>query len=77
VAEVETLASVHSRSRGECVSQRRLLLVLLAVLTAGAIAAGIAVAAESNGSNKTFEYAIGLWGDMPYSDTQAQTGVPN
>ena len=41
-------------------SQRRLLLVLLAVLTAGAIAAGIAVAAESNGSNKTFEYAIGL-----------------
>jgi hypothetical protein len=50
-------------------SQRRLLLVLLAVLTAGAIAAGIAVAAESNGSNKTFEYAIGLWGDMPYSDT--------
>jgi hypothetical protein len=58
-------------------SQRRLLLVLLAVLTAGAIAAGIAVAAESNGSNKTFEYAIGLWGDMPYSDRQAQTGVPN
>ena len=22
-------------------------------------------------------YAIGLWGDLPYSDTQAQTGVPN
>ena len=22
-------------------------------------------------------YAIGLWGDMPYSDTQALTGVPN
>ncbi len=22
-------------------------------------------------------YAIGLWGDLPYSDTQAQVGVPN
>ena len=22
-------------------------------------------------------YAIGLWGDMPYSDLQALTGVPN
>jgi hypothetical protein len=22
-------------------------------------------------------YAIGLWGDLPYSDIQAQTGVPN
>ena len=22
-------------------------------------------------------YAIGLWGDLPYSDTQALTGVPN
>ncbi len=22
-------------------------------------------------------YAIGLWGDLPYSDLQAQTGVPN
>src|SRR3977135_2762470 len=23
------------------------------------------------------EYAIGLWGDLPYSDLQATTGVPN
>ena len=22
-------------------------------------------------------YAIGLWGDLPYSDVQALTGVPN
>jgi hypothetical protein len=22
-------------------------------------------------------YAIGLWGDLPYSDLQAQVGVPN
>ncbi len=38
-----------------------------------------AVATGENGkqNNKTFEYAIGLWGDLPYSDTQAQSGVPN
>src|SRR5262249_25753254 len=23
------------------------------------------------------KYAIGLWGDLPYSDVQAQVGVPN
>jgi hypothetical protein len=58
-------------------SRRKLGVVLLAALVAGAVAAGIAVAGQGNGNNKTFEYAIGLWGDMPYSDVQAQTGVPN
>ena len=51
--------------------------MLLAVLATGAATAGIAVAGKGDGNNKTFDYAIGLWGDMPYSDTQAQTGVPN
>src|SRR5262249_47574631 len=23
------------------------------------------------------QYAIGLWGDLPYSDTQATVGIPN
>jgi hypothetical protein len=23
------------------------------------------------------QYAIGLWGDLPYSDVQALTGIPN
>lgn len=30
---------------------------------------------EYEGENET--YAIGLWGDLPYSDLQATTGVPN
>lgn len=30
-----------------------------------------------NTDNKTFQYAVGLWGDLPYSDLQAQVGVPN
>src|SRR5215813_7923230 len=27
--------------------------------------------------NSNAKYAIGLWGDLPYSDVQALTGVPN
>jgi hypothetical protein len=50
---------------------------VLAVLVAGAVTAGIAVAGKGNGNDKTFQYAIGLWGDLPYSDVQAQVGVPN
>jgi hypothetical protein len=57
--------------------RRGFLLVLLVGLVAAAVAGGIAVAGQGNGNNKTFEYAVGLWGDLPYSDVQAQTGVPN
>jgi len=58
-------------------TSRKLLLVLLAAAAAGAVAAGIAVAGKGNGNNKTFEFTVGLWGDLPYNDVQAQTGVPN
>jgi hypothetical protein len=59
------------------VSRRRLVFAVLAVLVAGSVMAGIAVAGQGNGNNKTFEFTVGLWGDMPYSDAQAETGVPN
>ena len=42
-----------------------------------AVAAGIAVAEKDKGNDKKFEYAIGLWGEMPYSDAQALVGVPS
>jgi hypothetical protein len=58
-------------------SRTSLCLVLLAALAIGAVAAGIAVAGKGNGNNKTFEYSVGLWGDLPYNDVQAETGVPN
>ena len=58
-------------------SRRGLLLLLVAVVVAGSVTAGIAVAGKGNGNDKTFQYAIGLWGDLPYSDVQAQVGVPN
>jgi len=48
----------------------------LAVVAAGLIA-GFAAASQPPTDNKTFVYAIALWGDLPYSDAQALTGVPN
>jgi hypothetical protein len=56
---------------------RRLLWPLLAASIAAAVAAGLAVGGNGETNKKTFEYAIGLWGDLPYSDVQATTGVPN
>jgi hypothetical protein len=57
--------------------RRKVSLVLLVTAVVGVAAAGLAVADRGRGNDKTFEYAIGLWGDLPYSDVQAQTGVPN
>jgi len=72
------VASRPSATWGE-IDMRRLLVPFLAVLVLAGAAAGIAAAvgADQNQNKKTFEYAIGLWGDLPYSDLQAQTGVPN
>jgi hypothetical protein len=35
------------------------------------------LADEDVGDHENRPYAIGLWGDLPYSDLQATTGVPN
>ena len=58
-------------------SRRAVLAVALAIVAAGAVSGGFAVAGMRNGNDKNFEYAVGLWGDLPYSDTQALSGVPN
>ena len=55
----------------------RKVFALLAALLVGVAAAGIAIAGKDKGNDKNFEYAIGLWGDLPYSDVQAQVGLPN
>jgi hypothetical protein len=54
---------------------RRLLFAI--VMVAASVTAGLALAGGQSTNNKTFEYSVGLWGDFPYSDVQAQTGVPN
>jgi hypothetical protein len=49
----------------------------LQVLTVAALAlatTGMTLAHEEDGDDS---YAIGLWGDLPYSDVQATIGVPN
>src|SRR5262245_52249609 len=58
-------------------SRRPLVLVLLGFLIAAAALAGVAVAGKGNGNDKTFQYAIGLWGDLPYSGVQENPGIPN
>lgn len=48
------------------------------VLGVVAVAApAIAVAQRTSTNEKEFEYAVGLWGDLPYSAAQADIGVPN
>jgi hypothetical protein len=58
-------------------SRRSLVLALLGALVVTAGLAGVAVARKGNGNDKTFQYAIELWGDMPYSAVQADPGIPN
>ncbi|MBZ5521737.1 MAG: hypothetical protein LAP21_05805 [Acidobacteriia bacterium] len=62
----------------------RLVLLAVAVLVFAATAA--AQGSQSRDDDRRADgdrdddrgaYAIGLWGDLPYSDVQAQTGVPN
>jgi hypothetical protein len=64
---------------------RRLLIPLVAALLAAAVTTGLAFGSNWNdhhgagggrdGGHRS--YAIGLWGDLPYSDVQATVGVPN
>jgi hypothetical protein len=59
---------------------RRLLVPTLGALIIAAVTAGIAVGGgrdDGPTDHRDFQYAIGLWGDLPYSDVQATSGVPN
>src|SRR5262249_40678768 len=68
--------SAPAIDRRGLMSRRSLFLTLLAVGVAAAFAAG-ALAGEGKKNDKHFQYAIGLWGHLPYPDTQALVGVPN
>ena len=41
------------------------------------VLAASGASADAGQNGKTFTYTVGLWGDVPYSDVQATTGVPN
>ena len=76
----------HPTNHAPSVAQaRRTRLVRTAAfLLAGAVAIGLPLARafehDGNGEQDdhgSASYAIGLWGDLPYSSTQATVGVPN
>jgi hypothetical protein len=55
---------------------RKLFWPVFAGVVTAALVAGVAIGKDDRNDNH-FAYAIGLWGDLPYSDQQATTGVPN
>ena len=55
---------------------RESLWITLAVVVCAAAAVGVAVGANGGRNDKTFEYAVGLWGDLPYSAAQ-EAMIPN
>lgn len=69
---------VGARSNANC---KPSLLVVALMVTASLTASFVTSTEANNGNTGTGianrAYAIGLWGDMPYSDLQAQEGVPN
>jgi|SRR3954451_23127217 hypothetical protein len=63
---------------GQSDGMRRYLIPTLAALLAAAASATLAGAhRHPSSSHRGGAYSIGLWGDVPYSDTQKTTGVPN
>ena len=61
---------------------RKMLLPIFAALITAAITASLATGGGGGGGGNNDrddrdKYAIGLWGDLPYSTIQATTGVPN
>jgi hypothetical protein len=58
----------------------RLVAPLIAALLAAAAMAGLALADRNGGDDDrdgSPSYALAVWGDMPYSDVQTTSGVPN
>jgi len=58
---------------------RKYLFPLIAALLTAAATASFAVADDDNGrdDDRDRSYAVGVWGDVPYSDVQKTQGVPN
>jgi hypothetical protein len=56
---------------------RKFALVALVALVLGAFTTVRAFQSGDDRDDDRGRYAIGLWGDLPYSDVQAQVGIPN
>lgn len=62
-------------STGRLLRKMSLLALTVPFLVSSTIS--LTSASENKYDRKNDSYAIGLWGDVPYSDIQATTGVPN
>jgi hypothetical protein len=56
---------------------RRQLTTVLAALLAASLTAGLAIATRGGDRFGRSAQVVGLWGDLPYSDVQEASGVPN
>jgi hypothetical protein len=67
---IETHAVETHFERKHSLLNRKLLWPAVGSLILVGLSAGIAFGNNGERNNKTFEYAIGLWGDLPYSDVR-------
>jgi len=58
-------------------SARRMAVVAIAVLALVSTLTSQTRSNDDRQENDREKFAIGLWGDLPYSDVQALTGIPN
>jgi len=78
----EQATELNERAHGWKVIRKFLLPAVAVLLAAAATSAmsgahAVAGADDDNQDQDHRAYAIGLWGDLPYSDEQALVGVPN
>jgi hypothetical protein len=66
-----------ARTRRAFDYRRGMSFLLAAFLAIGPALSAHADDDDRDGRGESRAYAIGLWGDLPYSDAQAQVGVPN
>ncbi|SEK05414.1 hypothetical protein [Paraburkholderia diazotrophica] len=73
-----TLSGLQTESKGRGWRWlRNVACAIAAVSLAAGSAADVLANGHDDGHDEGRAYAIGLWGDLPYSDTQALVGVPN
>ncbi len=75
--EVGVSVFIRANERGPGNRLRSGLLLCAMVAAAPALAAEGAAQGRGHEDEPHGSYAIGLWGDLPYSDLQATVGVPN
>ena len=75
------MKGIRSGSTRKVQSSRKAIVLTSIVLVFAAVSSNLAFQGKSGiggiQGNANAEYAIGLWGDLPYSDVQATVGVPN